>query len=281
MTQHLGLRIRHHTGFHYDGQAKSSYNEARMTPRTHGSQIVSSAQVLVRPIVPQTTYLDYFGTLVTVFDIQEPHHQLEVEATSTVESWDATLESPWSWGHLRSDEILDKMDEYLRVTPRTAISGEALELRDTWRKATDIHDCVAAVAEHVREQIRYVPGATTVSATAQEAWSRREGVCQDIAHVTIGVLRSLGIAARYVSGYLYPSRDPEVGETVAGQSHAWVEYFSGTWTAIDPTNGVRQTAHHIVVGYGRDYDDVAPLKGIYQGPASSGLGVVVEMTRIH
>jgi transglutaminase-like putative cysteine protease len=89
----------------------------------------------------------------------------------------------------------------------------------------------------------------------------------------------MGIPARYVSGYLYPEQEPLIGDVVEGQSHAWVQYFSGSWTGIDPTNGVRETERHIIVGHGRDYDDVAPLKGIYQGAESTQLGVIVEIRR--
>lgn len=143
----------------------------------------------------------------------------------------------------------------------------------------DLHESVEAISAYVRERVRYVPGATTVQATAEESWARGEGVCQDIAHITIGLLRQVGVPARYVSGYLYPSAAHAVGESVAGQSHAWLEYFAGEWTGSDPTNGTRETERHIIVARGRDYDDVAPLKGIYEGPAATGLGVVVEMTR--
>ena len=138
-----------------------------------------------------------------------------------------------------------------------------------------------AVSAYVRDHVTYLPGATSVDSTAQEAWDLGEGVCQDLTHITIGLLRRLGIPARYVSGYLFPASAPDVGDAVQGQSHAWVEYYSGSWTGIDPTNGVRETERHIIVGHGRDYDDVAPLKGIYQGPAATQLGVVVEMRRTH
>jgi len=94
---------------------------------------------------------------------------------------------------------------------------------------------VDAVSAYVRAHVTYLPGATSVEATAQEAWDLGEGVCQDLTHVTIGLLRELGIPARYVSCYLFPLSDAEVGEVVAGQSHAWIEYFSGAWTGMDPT----------------------------------------------
>ena len=281
MSERLGLAIRHHTGFTYDGLAKASYNEARMTPRSLGTQRVQNSKITVRPSVPLSSHVDYFGTVVTAFDIQETHPQLEVEATSHVESWAATLETPLDWSALRSERLSDRFSEFLLPTHRTTLVGAVTDEIETWQKLSDVHECVAAASDYIRGEVSYVPGATTVSATAQEAWDRRKGVCQDITHVTIGLLRAMGIPARYVSGYLYPATEPEVGDVVEGQSHAWVEYFSGTWTGIDPTNGVRETQRHIIVGHGRDYDDVAPLKGIYQGPESTQLGVLVEIRRTH
>jgi transglutaminase-like putative cysteine protease len=281
VSDRLGLSIRHHTGFTYDGVAKASYNEARMTPRSLSTQQVQSSKFAVRPVVPLSTHVDYFGTVVSAFDIQETHPRLEVEAVSHVESWAASLESPLGWAELRSPALVDRFCEYLLATPRTALAREVTAEVGAWLRLADVHECAAAAADFVRREISYVPGATTVSATAQEAWGRREGVCQDITHVTIGLLRAMGVPARYVSGYLYPEDQPSVDDVVEGQSHAWVEYFSGAWTGIDPTNGVRETERHIIVGHGRDYDDVAPLKGIYQGPASTQLGVVVEMRRTH
>jgi len=278
-TPHLGLHIRHHTGFTYEGLAKSSYNEARMTPVSSTHQDVLATSIAVTPSVATATYVDYFATVVTAFDLQENHSQLEVEARSSVTSRAATLENAVAWEELRSPTIADRLSEFLFATNRTRLSGESLELIELWRGLSDVHECAEAVSEFVRSRVDYVPGATTVSSTAQEAWERGEGVCQDITHITIGLLREVGVPTRYVSGYFFPPRDADVGAVVDGQSHAWVEYFSGTWTGIDPTNASRETERHIIVGRGRDYDDVAPLKGIYHGPASSSLGVIVEMRR--
>jgi transglutaminase-like putative cysteine protease len=132
----------------------------------------------------------------------------------------------------------------------------------------------------VRERVAYVKGATLVSSTAQEVWEQRQGVCQDLTHVTIALLRSVGIPARYVSGYLHSNEGAGIGEKVVGESHAWVEYFSGDWVGVDPTNGGVIGLHHVVVAKGREYGDVPPLKGIYHGDPSSALGVVVEITRV-
>ncbi len=280
MSDELRLQIRHHTGFHYEGHAKSSYNEARMTPQTSPTQAVEQTRLAVRPVVPTYSYLDYFGTLVTAFDIGEIHDDLEVESTSTVLTRPAVVGIPMRWRDLDDESFIDRMGEYLTLTRRTEIPEAALAGVDQWRTAADLHETVAAVGEFVRGRVQYVTGSTNVSTTATEAWDRGQGVCQDMTHLTLGILRSLGIPARYVSGYFYPKKTVEMEETIRAQSHAWVEYFSGEWTGIDPTNGIGHTARHIVVGRGRDYGDVSPLKGIYQGPKSTGTGAVVEITRL-
>ncbi len=279
MNDQLGLRVRHHTGFSYDGFATSSYNEARVTPRSGPGQRVSSSQVSLRPNVPLGTYVDYFNTVVTTFDIQEPHDRLDVEATTAVESWTPPRPTALDWSQMRDARLQDRFAEYLAPTSRTSLDSVGIDPRDI--AGGGVHEVVETLCEWVRGWIVYEPGATSVSATAAEVWASRRGVCQDITHVTLALLRRLEIPARYVSGYLYPGRDPDVGEWVAGESHAWVEYFAGEWVGMDPTNGVAETARHVTVGSGRDYDDVAPLRGIYQGPAASELGVTVEMTRTH
>ena len=124
-----------------------------------------------------------------------------------------------------------------------------------------------------------LPGVTNVKTTAAESWAARAGVCQDIAHVTVGALRAAGIPARYVSGYLHPKPSAELRETVTGESHAWVEFFCGTWHGYDPTNLIDIGERHVVVGQGRDYRDVPPLRGVYAGSSNSELFVTVEITR--
>ena len=140
-------------------------------------------------------------------------------------------------------------------------------------------EAALAVARALRDEVEYIPGVTTVHTPAAEAWAVRKGVCQDITHLAIGALRSVGIPARYVSGYLHPKPDAAVGETVAGESHAWVEWFCGDWRGFDPTNLIDIGDRHVTVGRGRDYNDVAPLRGVYAGPFGSKLFVTVEITR--
>jgi len=144
----------------------------------------------------------------------------------------------------------------------------------------DPHETATGISAAVRDHVRYMTGATGVRTNAQEAWDQGEGVCQDMAHVAVALMREAGLPARYVSGYLHADPDAEPGKTIAGQSHAWVEYWAGGWTPCDPTSGAPVGERHVVVARGRDYSDVPPLKGIYHGPPTSTLDVSVEVTRL-
>jgi transglutaminase-like putative cysteine protease len=276
------LQIRHFTGFAYDGTAESSYNEARMTPLTLARQRVVDAMLGVHPKALQSTYRDYFGTIVTTFDLHEPHERLEVVAEATVETFaESQFHPSIPFASLRAPSLVDAFAEYLAPTTRTTMSSVVLdELGEIVAPSEDIHETVQAVMSWVRERVTYVRGSTLVSSTAEEVWAQRQGVCQDLTHVMISLLRSLGIPARYVSGYLHADADADVDEVVEGESHAWVEYYCGDWVGIDPTNGSSIGVQHVIVAKGREYGDVPPLKGIYHGGPSSSLGVVVEITRI-
>jgi transglutaminase-like putative cysteine protease len=275
------LRIKHVTGFTYAGTAHASYNEARMTPLTVPGQTTLFSQVECTPGAITWRYLDYWGTQVTVFDLQRPHQQLRVTATSLVETAErAAGEGTLDWDTLRRASIMDPHIEILAATTLTTIDEELAGVAADLAEGLSPTQAAYAVAAWVQTNVEYVPGSTGVRTSAQEAWSLRKGVCQDIAHLTLGMLRSLGIPARYVSGYLYPKSNGEVGDTIAGQSHAWVEWWCGDWTGFDPTNGVPAGLRHVIVAKGRDYADVTPLKGVYHGAAGTGLGVTVEITRL-
>jgi transglutaminase-like putative cysteine protease len=275
------LRIKHVTGFTYAGTAHASYNEARMTPLTVTGQTTLFSQVECAPGATTWRYRDYWGTQVTVFDLQRPHQQLRVTASSLVETSERPVpEDSLAWDQLREQSTSDTYLEYLTPTRLTAIDTDLTSTATALATDTSPHDAAVAIADWVRTHVEYQPGSTGVRTSAQEAWLLRQGVCQDIAHLTLGMLRSAGIPARYVSGYLYPKQDGLVGDTVAGQSHAWVEWWSGDWAGFDPTNGVAAGQRHVIVARGRDYADVTPLKGVYHGAPSTGLGVTVEITRL-
>jgi transglutaminase-like putative cysteine protease len=276
------LGIVHSTGFRYPGPVVTSYNEARMTPLTTPWQTTLEARLEVSPQASTYRYWDYWGTQVTAFDVRPRHDRLTVTARSVVETFSppAPTGSDVGWEALRAPATLDRYAELLAPTPRTEPGEPAME---------QVRERVAGVAPAatgervcawVSEVMDYVPGATGVHTSAEEAWAVRKGVCQDMAHVAVGVLRRLGVPARYVSGYLLPRADLPVGETVRGESHAWVEWWAGDWQAWDPTNGRRVGPDHVLVGRGRDYDDVPPLRGVYAGPGGGELFVSVEFTRL-
>jgi transglutaminase-like putative cysteine protease len=275
------LRIRHHTSFRYDEDVVASYNEARMTPVTDLVQTTLDARVQVSPSATISRYWDYWGSYVTAFDVHTPHRELTVEATSVVETGVMTRSTDAvDWAVLAEERFRDSYVESLSPTPQTTVEAELVELVRAAVGFLPPEGTARGVTDWVREQMEYVPGVTGVHTSAMEAWAERRGVCQDLAHLSVGLLRSLGIPARYVSGYLHPAPEADFGHTVEGESHAWVEWWDGDWTPCDPTNGRPVGLEHVVVARGRDYGDVPPHKGIYSGPPATDLTVLVEVTRL-
>lgn len=275
------LRVTHTTRVSYDGDVRASYNEVRMAPLTLPGQTVLGCRITVEPHVPVWTYWDYWGSEVASFDLQAAHPSLLLVSRSTVEtSPPPPLPDAPDWRALRDHVEELRLGELLTPTARTTIDEDLV--REALRLAEDksVHEAAVAIADFVREKVEYVPGATAVTTSAQEAWDARKGVCQDIAHLTVALLRVAGLPSRYVSGYLHPDPEAAPGDTLEGQSHAWIEYWAGDWVAHDPTNGIRVGECHITVARGRDYDDVPPLKGIYHGAPSSFMDVTVEVTRL-
>ena len=279
------LKVTHRTGFTYAGAVASSYNEARMSPRNEARQAVLDARVEVWPPARTYRYEDYWGTVVTAFDLHTVHEALQVTATSTVETLAAgdllAATGGASWADLRVPENVDRLHELLLPTPRTALDEELTELAGSVRADHRTpHAAAMALCDRVRDEVTYVTGATDVQTDAVQAWRQRKGVCQDISHLVVGLLRTIGVPARYVSGYLHPAPSAGIGDSVVGQSHAWVEWWVGRWIAFDPTNGMPVGEQHVTVGRGREYGDVPPLKGVYAGPANTGQGVEVAITRL-
>ncbi|MEZ0066913.1 transglutaminase-like putative cysteine protease [Streptacidiphilus sp. MAP12-20] len=277
------LRIRHETEVAYQGSAASSYNEVRMTPLTLPTQTVLDSRVTVSPATPTWSYWDYWGAQVTVFDLLDPHARLMVTATSLVETSPAPpLPVPPPRAELTEQVQGSRLIEYLIPTQRTSLDAELAEAAAEAAEAVrdlDAHEAATAVVDLIRGRLDYRPGSTGVQTTAAGAWSLRAGVCQDFAHIAAALLRAAGLPARYVSGYLHPRPEARTHEPVAGESHAWVEYWAGDWVGCDPTNGTRTGESHVVVARGREYGDVPPHKGVYHGAPGSAPTVRVEFTR--
>ncbi len=277
------LRIKHMTGFHYGGDVTASYNEARMLPVSSDGQLVLFSNLEILPISSQHSYVDYWGSRVSSFEILTPHKELSLSATSLVEvrprlhTVDAISWADLAVQSARTTETVEQLGQTRRTNPPDEVAELARSIA-----VSNADACTAAleICTAIGEAMEYMQGVTGVHSTAEEAWAVRKGVCQDITHLALGALRSVGIPARYVSGYLHPKPSAAIGETVAGESHAWVEWFcGGSWRGFDPTNGIDIGDRHVLVGRGRDYNDVPPLRGVYAGPFGSTLFVKVEITR--
>jgi len=277
------LRIEHTTSVKYAGPVLTSFNEARMTPLTLPTQTTLDARVMAGPGVPVWTYNDYWGTYVSVFDLPDPHDGLLIRAVAMVET-EAPAGVPrdgrLGWEPLREEASGGRLLEFMLPTELTTVTPQIAATVTGDLRSVPPDGAAEAISSRVRERVSYMPGATGVRTDAQEAWDKGQGVCQDMAHVTVALMRAAGLPARYVSGYLHPDTRARPGSTAVGQSHAWVEYWAGSWVAVDPTSGAPVGERHVVVARGRDYADVLPLKGIYHGPPESAMDVTVEVTRL-
>jgi len=274
-------RIVHTTGFKYSREVTASYNEARLLPVRDDRQFVISSKLEIEPHSASHEYFDYFKTRAVMFEILESHTELTIRANSVVEIRDSIRAVPGlNWDDLAPEvesslELTDASSQTRRTQPPAELTKFAIK---TSQKLGP-HETAIEICKKVFGAMTYMHGVTGVHSIATEAWSAKIGVCQDYAHITLGALRAAGIPARYVSGYLHPHISPAAGETVIGESHAWVEWWAGSWFAYDPTNDIEIGERHIVVGSGRDYDDVAPLRGVYAGAGDSELFVTVEITK--
>ncbi|KWX24202.1 hypothetical protein AFM11_09385 [Mycolicibacterium wolinskyi] len=275
------MRVVHSTGYAYKSPVTASFNEARLTPRSDSRQNVILNRVETVPATRSYRYVDYWGTAVTAFDLHAPHTELEVTSSSVVETEVGEKpDEPVNWDDLRSEAVIDRFDEVLSPTHYTPRSKRVQRVGERIANDHEPQDAVIAVAQWVRSELDYVSGTTGVHSSGLDALREGKGVCQDFAHLTLIMLRAMGIPSRYVSGYLHPQRKATPGDTIDGQSHAWVQAWTGGWWNYDPTNDAEINEQYISVGVGRDYADVAPLKGIYSGEGSTDLDVVVEITRL-
>lgn len=275
------LQVDHVSRYNYSGIVHSSYNEVRLTPLSTAWQQLLDLRVDVSPRAPIYTYIDYWGSQVHAFDIQAPHNTLTVIARSLVESsgqrWETT---DLGWDAFDSAEVRDRFGEFLQPTTYVPEDGRLRSIGTDIASSAPPSDAATDAIRWVGESLTYRSGTTGVHTSAIEAWDGGSGVCQDFAHLSLALLRSMGIPARYCSGYVYPDGDNGLGERIPGESHAWVEYWIGEWVAVDPTAGRSVDARHVLVARGRDYADVVPLKGIFNGGPTSSMQVEVYLTRL-
>jgi transglutaminase-like putative cysteine protease len=275
------IAILHRTGYQYAEPVRASYNEARLTPLSADGQRTLRSALTTTPAVRPMRYVDYWGTTVDAFDIHVPHVELVVEAASTVETTSARPHPTGvEWSDLAAPAVQDAMAELLAVSPYVPAEPELTEIGRSLRAGCTPVEAGLRAAAWTHETLTYERGATHVHTSSAEARAAGKGVCQDFAHVTLALLRAVGLPARYVSGYLHPVVEAGIGEATAGESHAWVEFWAGEWIAADPTSLADVGSRHVLLARGRDYADVRPLAGVYSGPPAESFGVSVEVTRL-
>jgi transglutaminase-like putative cysteine protease len=270
------IRTEHVTTFRYESPARASFNEVRKTPLTLASQTVLEARIATTPSAPLYFYWDYFGTQVAAFNVDAAHEELVVTGTSLVETQPVAERPQASWDDIEATS--GKLAEFRAPSRFTEPNGELIEKAQELRRASPC-DTIEEIVAYVHSSLEYMKGVTGVQTSAEQAFAARRGVCQDFAHLALVVLRAAGLPARYVSGYLHPELEPTVGAGATGESHAWVEAWAGRWWGQDPTHDVAIGQRHVIVARGRDYSDVAPLRGVYAGTAEHDTSVVVTITR--
>ena len=275
------LAIRHATTSRYEGEVFASYNEVRLTPAHTATQTVIESRIEVTPAASLHRYRDYWGTLVHTFDVHVPHTELVVVGYAEVDTSPRVPDTNAGWDAMTDRERTDDVAEFLTPTPSVTSGDELTSVaREIRANAATPHIAARDTIDCVRDRMFYERGNTTITTSATEAWEQATGVCQDFAHVTLALLRSIGVPARYVSGYLHPEPDAHVGDVAAVESHAWIEAWLGEWAGFDPVNGDPVGVRHVVVARGRDYGDVPPTRGVYTGAAAAGQDVSVVVTRV-
>lgn len=283
--------ITHITRYKYAEAASLSHNELFLTPRSTPVQTCSSHSVILTPPPSaRSQRIDYFGNTAITTTIQAPHTSLDISAVSQVSlvpapevpadrtpPWEQVREAVWQHS---SPEDLDAFQFVFASPMIPADERFAAWARDLFQPGTPILKAALGLTERIFTGFSYDPQATTTATPVETAFDIKRGVCQDFAHVGIACLRSLGLPARYVSGYLHTMPMPGSPKlTGADASHAWLSiYIPGTgWVDLDPTNNVIPTDQHLTLAWGRDYSDVTPVKGTVLGGGQHQLSVAVDV----
>jgi transglutaminase-like putative cysteine protease len=281
------LRATHSTTYTYSDTVSICYTEARLSPRDTQGQNPVDYGLVIDP-EPDSTLLrtDFFGNSVEAFSVQQPHRALKIAARSIVETRDIQpihpgLTPPWEQvkAAVEKHDSEDTFEafQFIFESPRVACLPEFAEYgQPSFPAGVPLLEGARDLCKRIHADFTYNTAATTVSTPVGDALRERHGVCQDFAHVMIACLRSIGLPARYVSGYLMTGADA-VG---AGASHAWVSVYCPRfgWLDLDPTNNVMPSSRHITLGWGRDYSDVPPVKGVALGGGDQKITVEVVVS---
>jgi transglutaminase-like putative cysteine protease len=279
--------IRFLTEYRYDLPVTDNLNALRVRPATTSTQRCDEFHTRIEPEARVSRHLDYFGTEVLEFGIPTAHEQLTIDVRARVVTSPAPDPPEGSWDDLESPSYIDAAGEFaLPWHDQPAIAGIG-DLEDALDADSPLQ-ALQALCELVPERFEYRPGATYVGSTIADLLDAGAGVCQDFVHLSLVLLRRRGIAARYVSGYLWAAPEDHGTDSVEVDTHAWLEaLLPGTdghgepvWVSADPTNRRLAGETHVKIGHGRFYSDVPPVKGLYMGGASSHLTAAVTMSRL-
>jgi len=282
--------LTHVTEFQYDGPVSESYNEVHLRPMHDDKQSCLSFRLVTAPNSQVSSYRDAFGNWVHQFNVFAEHHRLTVHSESVVLAHevpsDGSASMTLSEFEAQGEELCEEHFDFIAPTtyvPHLPKLAELVEAASQTSGGT-VLGFVEASSDLIHQGFRYVKGATHVHSSVEDSLSLGAGVCQDFAHLMLGVVRLRGLPARYVSGYLVPepknNGKGSLEEVIGGQaSHAWVEVFVPRigWLGFDPTLGKPAGLRHVRVAYGRDYGDVPPVRGVYKGHAGQRLSVDVRV----
>ena len=286
------FNIVHTTGYVYADTAMEAYLEVRLTPPARAEQDVLRHRIEFQPAAEASDYIDYFGNRTTFYSMTLRHRQLKVTNRLTVRTLPRVLpEGGLALTVAEARQILKSgtgVFDYLQPTEAIPIASESTAwAREILRENRPLGEAIDDLNKTIYREFKYRSGSTEIETPLSLIWKKREGVCQDFAHVMIGVLRAARIPCRYVCGYIEsepavsvdPTRKRLVGSLA---THAWVEVLvpGMDWVALDPTNNQWCGEQHVTVAVGRDFLDAAPVRGTFKGSASQKLKVHVSMQRI-
>jgi transglutaminase-like putative cysteine protease len=283
----MNFAIRYLTKYEYDADVVDNLNALRVKPQASAHQRCDEFSVRLAPEVRLHRHADYFGTEVVEFEISHPHRDLAIDVRARVSTRPVPTPPQAGWEALRSPAYREAGGEFLLHTD-DAPGHPALEqlLAAAGAAATPL-DAMLRISQLIPDRFEYRRGATFVDSGIADLLEAGAGVCQDFVHIGLCMGRHLGIATRYVSGYLFTTGSDASGESVEGETHAWLEALlplsgggDAVWVGVDPTNRQPAGETHVKIGHGRHYADVPPIKGVYRGAATAKLDARVTITRL-
>lgn len=288
----MNYRVVHRTIYDYSETIASCHNEARLTPRNFERQTCTTNRLVIEP--PPSDYRerqDFFGNQVAYFSIQQPHKQLVVQAESEIQvhptnaQLDYSMDMPWETVRANLETGIDPVTldarQYALNSPMVSVSRDLEHYALlSFTKKRPIMDAVQNLMQRIHTDFAYDPTFTSIATPLETVLKHRRGVCQDFAQLAIGCLRSLGLSARYISGYVETLPPPGKARLIgADASHAWFSVYIPDygWLDLDPTNNQKPMDRHITIAWGRDFADVTPLKGVLFGSGEHELTVSVDV----